>query len=238
MAESFEGADLSGATFWGVDLRGAHFRDVDLTNATMQDVRMVDVNVDGLIDHLTINGVDVTDYVNQRDLWYPLRAMLQPADPENLRATWNALEELWAITLDRAQELPEAKLHESVNGEWSFVQTIRHLVFAIDKWFTVPIVGGTFDPIVLPNRGSDALDWPGRDRDATPTFHEAVAVHAERVASVRDYLASVTETELERTVEVLENGPREVRNCIHVVFEEEFAHNRYARRDLALLSAR
>jgi hypothetical protein len=235
MAEAFEDQNLSGATFWSVDLTEARFRDVNLTNATITDARIVNVEIDGLVDNLTINGVDVTDYVNERDAWYPLRAMLQPADPENLRATWNALEELWAMTLERAQALPEAKLHESVNGEWSFVQTMRHLVFAIDKWFTVPVLGGTFDPIVLPNSGSDALDWPGRDRAATPTSADAIAIRAERASRLRNYLATVTEADLDATVDVLENGPRPVRNCIHVVFEEEFAHNRYARRDLALL---
>jgi dihydrofolate reductase len=43
-------------------------------------------------------------------------------------------------TITRAQALPEGTLHESVNDEWSFVQTLRHLVFAMDKWFTAPIL--------------------------------------------------------------------------------------------------
>lgn len=47
-------------------------------------------------------------------------------------------------------------LHESVNEEWSFVQTLRHLVFAMDKWFTAPILGDRFHPIGLPNTGSVA----------------------------------------------------------------------------------
>jgi len=35
----------------------------------------------------------------------------------------------------------------------------------------------------------------------------------------------------------LENGTNPLLECIYTVFEEEFWHNRYARRDLAELSA-
>jgi hypothetical protein len=235
MAESFEGQDLSGATFWGVDLSGAHFRDVNLTDATVKNAWLVNVDIDALIDKVVINGVDVTAYVNERDRWHPLRAMLRPPDPEGMRAAWTALEDVWATTIERARKLPEAKLHESVNGEWSFVQTMRHLVFAMDKWFTVPVLGEGFDPMVLPNSGSDDLDWPGRDRTADPTLAEALEVRAGRAQRLREYLATVTAMELEKTVEVLENGTTPIRECVYTVFEEEFEHNRYATRDLAQL---
>jgi DinB family protein/pentapeptide repeat protein len=235
MAESFEDQDLSGATFWGVDLTGAHFRDVNLTNATVTSAWLINVDIDALIENVSINGVDVTAYVNERDPWYPLRAMLRPADPEGMRTAWAALEDLWAATIERARALPEEKLHESVNGEWSFVQTVRHLVFATDKWFTVPVLGGSFHPMVLPNSGSDALDWPGRDRAADPTIEEALEVRSERSQRFREYLSTVTDAELDRTVEVLENGPNPVRECVYTVLEEEFGHNRYATRDLAQL---
>jgi DinB superfamily/Pentapeptide repeats (8 copies) len=235
MAESFEGQDLSGATFWGVDLSGAHFRDVNLTDATVKNAWLVNVDIDALIDKVVINGVDVTAYVNERDRWHPLRAMLRPPDPEGMRAAWTALEDVWATTIERARKLPDAKLRESVNGEWSFVQTMRHLVFAMDKWFTVPVLGEGFDPMVLPNSGSDDLDWPGRDRTADPTLAEALEVRAGRAQRLREYLATVTATELEQTVEVLENGTTPIRECVYTVFEEEFEHNRYATRDLAQL---
>jgi hypothetical protein len=238
MAESFVQQDLSAAVFWGVDLSGARFRDANFTDAKITDAWLVNVDIDALIDNVTINGVDVTDYVNERDPWYPLRAMLRPADPEGMRTAWAALEEVWATTIARARGLPEEEVHESVDGEWSFVETLRHLVFAIDKWFTAPVLGAQFHPIVLPNSGSDHLDWPGRDRDATPTFAEALAVRAERAMSVRAYLEAVTPAELTKDVEVLENGVTPVRECLFVVFEEAFAHNRYANRDLATLESR
>ena len=234
MPEEFEG-DLAGAVFWGADLSGARFRDVNLTDAKISHSWLVNVDIDALVDKVVINGVDVTAYVNERDPWYPLRAMLRPIDPEGMRAAWAALEDEWAETITKAQALPEDMLHESVNDEWSFVQTLRHLVFAMDKWFTVPVLGEGFHPMVLPNSGSDDLDWPGRDRSADPTLAEALVVRADRASRLSGYLEAVTPSELDTTVEVLENGTTPIRECVYTVFEEEFEHNRYATRDLAQL---
>ena len=236
MTQEFEG-DLQGAVFWGADLRGARFRDVDLTGARISHAAVVNVEIDAFVDALVVNGVDVTAYVNERDAWYPLRAMLQPADPVGMRATWAALEDAWAKTVSRAQALPQAMVYESVNDEWSFVQTVRHLVFAMDKWFTAPVLGEGLHPIGLPNTGSVDLPWPGLDYDLTPSLDDALAVRADRVSRFRAFLASIAPTELARTVDVLENGAHSLADCIGVVFEEEFWHNRYAQRDLSQLEA-
>ena len=105
MPEEFEG-DLAGAMFWGADLSGAGFRDVNLTGATISHAWFVNVDIDALIDAVVINGVDVTAYVNERDPWYPLRAMLRASNPEDMRATWAALEEEWAKTIDDGDSAP------------------------------------------------------------------------------------------------------------------------------------
>ena len=228
MPEEFEG-DLAGAVFWGADLTGAHFRDVNLTDATISHAWLVNVDIDAMVDTVVINGVDVTAYVNERDPWYPLRAMLRPSDPEGMRATWAALEAEWAKTVQQAQALPEAMLHESVGDEWSFVQTLRHLVFAMDKWFTAPVLGEGFDPIGLPNSGSVDFPWPDLEYDLAPSFAEALAVRADRAARFRDALASLAPADLSRPIEVLENGTNPLEECLDTVFEEEFWHNRYAR---------
>jgi hypothetical protein len=154
-----------------------------------------------------------------------------------MRAACAALEDEWAKTITRAQALPEDRLHESVNGEWSFVQTLRHLVLAMDKWFTAPILGAGFHPIGLPNTGSADFPWPGLDDNLTPSVSEALAVRADRAARFRGYLATVAATDFTRPVDVLENGTNPVQECIYTVFEEEFWHNRYALRDLAQLEA-
>ncbi len=171
--------------------------------------------------------------MNERDPWYPLRALIRAPEPEGMRTALTALENSWAATIARASELPEAKLHQSVNGEWSFVETLRHLVFAIDKWFTVPLVGGNFHLMGLPNRGSTDFPWPGLDRNASPTFGEAVEARAERLKRLSAYLETLAPADLTTTVEILENRTNPVRECLFTVFDEEFAHNRYASRDLA-----
>jgi len=155
-----------------------------------------------------------------------------------MRAAWAALEAEWATTIALAEALPEETRHESVDGEWSVVQTLRHIVFAMDKWFTAPILGEGFHPIGLPNSGSVDFPWPGLEDDRSPSYAEALAVRTERAARFREYLASVDAGALDRSVDVLENGVNPVRECIHTVFEEEFWHNRYARRDLELLASR
>jgi hypothetical protein len=237
MSKEFEG-DLAGAVFWGADLTGARFRDVDLSDVTISHAWLRNVDIDAWVDRLVVNGVDVTEYVNLRDRWYPLRTMLRPSDPAGMRSTWSALEDEWATTIGLADELPESALHESVDGEWSFVQTLRHIVFAIDKWFTVPILGEPFDPIGLPNSGSVDEPWPGIEQHAEPSISDALRSRADRAARVADFLDSLTIDEFSRSIDVLENGPHPLVECIYTVFEEPFWHNRYARRDLEILRAR
>jgi hypothetical protein len=234
MPEEFEG-DLTEALFWGADMSGARFRDVNLTGARISHAWVIDVDIDAFVDKLVVNGVDVTDYVNERDEWYPVRAMIRASDPEGLRAAWAALEEVWASTIARAQALGEDKAQESVNEEFSFVQTVRHLVMAMDKWFTAPILGEGFSEIGLPNTGSLDFPWPGLDYSVKPSLAEALAVRADRSANFRAYLADVDPSEFPREVEILENGTVPLLECLQTVMEEEFWHNRYAARDLALL---
>jgi len=237
MPEEFEFRAMKGASFWGVDLEGATFRDVDLTGVTISHARVVDVSIDAFVERLTVNGVDVTNHVNAHDAWFPLRAMVHASDPAGMRATWEALETAWAPVIVRGAALPPEQQHRSVDGEWSFVETLRHLVFAMDKWCTVPVLGGTFAPMGLPNTGSREFGWPGVDLDLDPPLADVLDVRADRAARFRDYLATLEPDALGRAVEVLENGTSAVAECIFVVFEEEFQHLRYATRDLDHLEA-
>jgi hypothetical protein len=234
MPGEFEG-DLTEAVFWGADMSGARFRDVNFTGARISHAWVVDVDIDAFVDKLVVNGVDVTDYVNERDEWYPVRAMIRASDPDGLRAAWAELEVVWAPTIARAQALGEEKAQESVNEEFSFVQTVRHLVFSMEKWFNMPILGESFHAMGLPNTGSLDFPWPGLDYAVTPSLAEALAVRADRAATFRAYLATVDAADFSRDVEVLENGKVTVLECLQTVMEEEFWHNRYAMRDLALL---
>ena len=138
----FERANLRDAEFRSSYLIGARFAAVDLTGAVMRGVDLVDVDISGQIENLTINGVDVAPLITaELDRRYPERAAMRPTTPEGFRAAWDIVERLWAGTVDRARQFDPALLHESVGGEWSFTETLRHLVFATDAWIRRAVLG-------------------------------------------------------------------------------------------------
>jgi hypothetical protein len=234
----FEDADLSRSQFLEVDLTGARFEGANLTDVTMNEVWLVNVAIDGMIANLNINGVDVTSYVHaELTRTNPERALLMPTDPDGMRASWREVSARWDAAIERAQRLPEATLQASVNGEFSFVQTLRHLVFGIDKWVIVPILDGTFSPIGLPNTGSLDFPWPDLDRETSPSFAEALAVWRDRNDRIAHFLADLDPSVLTETRVVLENGAAPVQACVHAILGEGVAHLGYAVRDLDVLTA-
>ena len=60
----------------------------------------------------------------------------------------------------------------------------------------------------------------------------------ERADRFRAWLDELEAADLTREVEVLENGTVTVHDCVFTVLEEEFEHDRYADRDLAVLERR
>jgi len=138
----FDHADLSGARFREVDLSGAQFREIDLSGVVMRGVELCNVDMYGEIENLIINGVDVGPLIDaELNRRYPERAKMRPADPAGFREAWDTVERLWDGTVQRARGLPPEQLHESVDGEWSFIETLRHLVFATDAWVRRAIGG-------------------------------------------------------------------------------------------------
>ncbi len=243
----FERADLSGAQFWASDLAGARFRGVDLRNVVMRGVELCDVDINGEIRNLTINGVDVGPLIEaELDRRDPDRAKMRPADPAGFREAWDILGRLWAGTVERARRLPPERLHESVDGEWSFTETLRHLLFATDAWVGRAILGDTspWEPLGLPwGEMPDTPEVP-RDRDARPSLDAVLALRQTRLAMVRDVLAGLTDESLAaQTAPAGDFGwpplaSRPVRECLLIVLNEEWEHRLYAERDLAVLEAR
>lgn len=234
-----EGEDFAKATVWGVNFAGANFEDVNFTDATMKRVWLRNVTVDGFVERLVVNGVDVTDTVNAGDPWWPLRGMLRPSDGDGHRAAWVALRDAWSELIASAREVSTEAFGISVNGEWSLRDTLRHLVFVTDKWLFAPLIGATeFAPIGLSNSGSRDYPWPGVDKDADPDPNEVVAAYVERSRRVSEYLATFDPAGLPAEVEILENGTMPAAECLYAVFEEEFEHLRYATRDLSIVRQR
>jgi len=242
----FIGADLHGSRFERTDLTGAQFRAVDLTGVVMRGVELVDVSIDGEIQNVTINGVDIAPLINaELDRRYPDRPRMRPADPAGFREAWEILERLWAGTVDRARRLQPGLLHESVDGEWSFIETLRHLVLATDCWVRRTILGdpAPWDPLGLPwDEGADTPGLPC-DRDARPSLDAVLALRRDRMATVREVIDGLTEDSLADHTEPVE-GPGwppsrsyPVRECLLVVLNEEWQHRLYAERDLDALQA-
>ncbi len=126
----FERADMAGALFTTVRLNGARFRACELNQVVMRGVEIADTTIDGEIQGLVVNGVDVAPLVEaELDRRHPDRPKFRPSTPEGFREAWDINERLWESTVTRACRLPPALLHESVEGEWSFIETLRHLAF-------------------------------------------------------------------------------------------------------------
>jgi hypothetical protein len=246
---TFTGSDdLQGAEFTDADLRGARFRRADLSGVVMRavDVREADIDAPWLFDGesvLRVNGVDVIPLVEaELNRRFPGRARRRATDPDGLRAAWAALERTWAGTLERAAAMPAGIVDVSVGGEWSFAQTLRHLVMATDTWLGRAILGieQPFHPIGQPNA---EYETDGNDMSifatVTPSYADVLEVRAGRVGMVRDFLATVTSDDLAqaRKNPWAPEYPETVLSCLHVILAEEWEHHRYAVRDLDAIDA-
>jgi hypothetical protein len=239
--------DLRDSRFERVDLSGSAFREVDLSRVVMRGVELVDVDIYGEFMNVTINGVDIGPLIEaELNRRYPDRSKMRPADPDGFRAAWRILERLWDGTVARARRLDPALLHESVDSEWSFIETLRHLTFATDSWLGRAILGdpSPWDPLELPWDGMP--DTPGvpRDRSARPSLDTVLELRRDRMSTVRDFLAGLTSQRLDGHTEPVEapGWPRPrsypVRECLLIILNEEWEHRLYAERDLGFLEGR
>jgi hypothetical protein len=240
--------DLRGAEFIEVDLRGARFVGADLSGVVMRGVQLEGAQLDAPWlssgdTFLRVNDVDVIPLVEaELDRRFPGRALRRAADPDGLRTAWAALERTWTATLDRVAAMPAGTADVSVDGEWSFAQTLRHLVLATDMWLGQAVlrVEQPFHAVGLVDSGTEA---DGFDTSvlttSAPSFEEVLEARAGRVAQVRDFLADVTVDDLAapRRNPHDANCPETVRSCLHVILEEEWEHHRYAVRDLGVIEA-
>jgi hypothetical protein len=252
----FARVSLRGATFTEVDLTGASLRDVDLTGADlrgcalhgtrMRGVELLDVNIYGELQNAVVNGVDIAPLVDaELNRRMPERAKMRPEDSDGFREAWAVLERLWDGTAARARTLPEDALHRSVDDEWSFIETLRHLNFASAAWVGRMVLGNPspWHPWDLP--WDEAPGWEGIpwDREARPSLDEVLAVRTERRAMVRQVMESLNDERLASEVSRTEPGwPRvegmPLRDCLLIVLNEEWEHRLYAERDLDVLTGR
>jgi RimJ/RimL family protein N-acetyltransferase len=250
MAADYARSDqFRGARIHLCDLAGLEIRDCEVSGLKIVDCYGGNIYLGGDFERLVVNDVDVTAYVEgELDRQHPTRVLArEAASPDDYRGAWNSIETLWEATLDRARLLPEAMLHEQVDGEWSFVETQRHLLFANDAWLGSAVLEeeAPYHPWGFPAGGMepDAAAKLGLSLDATPTLDEVLVPRLARMATLRRVVEELTEAELDRVCGQKPAQPypdREyvVRRCLTVVLKEEAEHHRYAVRDLTVLEDR
>jgi hypothetical protein len=232
-------ADLSGSRFRNVDLSGTRIRSALLRDVVITDGWVDGLRIEGEISSLTVNGVDVTGYVEAELVRrHPELGRLRPEDVEGARQAWAEAIARADAVVERARRLPPERLDEQVDGEFSFIQTLRHLLMAFDRWLTGPVFGDPepfFHPYGQPYEGADEGAEQGLDLDARPSLDEVLAVRRQQQQRLTDLLAAATDADLQRTVADPNGGDITVLHCLHVVLNEEWWHHQYATRDLTTL---
>ncbi|SEC72527.1 DinB superfamily protein [Amycolatopsis tolypomycina] len=249
MVSEYAGSDqFRGARVHLCDLTGLEIRDCEVSGLKIVDCYGGEVSLGGDFERVVVNDVDVTAYVEaELDRRHPVRVLARnAASPGEYRAAWDAVETLWSATLERARRLPEAALHERVDGEWSFVETHRHLLFAADAWLGNAVLeeAAPYHPLGFPAGGMPPEESAklGLTVGAKPTLDEVLAPRLARMAAMRRVVDGLTEDALDRVCgrKPADPYPEQeyvVRRCLKVVLKEEAEHHRYAVRDLGVLEA-
>ena len=147
------------------------------------------------------------------------------------------IEQLWAGTVAKASEFDPALLHERVDGEWSFIESSA-------IWSSPPMhgCGGHARRPIAVGPWDEMPDTEGipRDRVARPTLTEVLALRADRMATVRQVVGSLTDEQLAGSTTPVPDraGPhrRAPRpQVLGTILDEEWWHRQFAERDLAAL---
>jgi hypothetical protein len=234
--------EFEGATFVKASFKGATLRFSDVSGVTMRSVDVDGLDIDShdlAFGSLFVNGVDVVPLVDaELNRQFPGRELQKSQTPEGLREGWLAVQAAWQTTVD---DTPPHKVDAHVEHEWSLAQTLRHLVLATDAWLRGGILQ-VQQPFHEAGQIFTGAAEMGFDmsifRADLPTYEEILAVRAERQQMVTDFLATATPELLAEQRDNPWGGGDwhpSVGDCLRVILEEEWAHLRYIRRDLALL---
>ncbi|MBD3945223.1 DinB family protein [Nocardioides ganghwensis] len=233
--------DFEGATFVRTSFKGATLRHSDVSGVTMRSVDVDGLDIDShdlFMGSLVVNGVDVVPLVDaELNRRFPGRELQKAQTPDGLREGWVAVQAAWASTV---ADTPPALVDAHVEDEWSLAQTLRHLVLATDTWLRGGIlrIEQPFHEIGQIFTGAAEMGFDTSIfRVDAPAYDEVLEVRAERQQMVTDFLATVTPEVLaeERDDPWGFDWKPTVGDCVRVILEEEWAHLRYVRRDLALL---
>ena len=233
--------EFEGASFLRSSFAGATFRSSDLSGVKMRSVDVGGLDIDShdlFFGSLFVNGVDVVPLVEaELNRQFPGRELQKAQTPEGLREAWTAVQAAWRTTVD---ETPREHVDAHVEDEWSLAQTLRHLILATDCWLRGANRGELqpFHEIGLIFTGAAEMGFDvSIFRAEPPTYEEILTVRAERQQMVTEFLGTATPELLAQMRQDPWGGDWQptVGDCVRVILEEEWAHLRYIRRDLALL---
>ena len=225
---------------------GARLHSPDFEEARITDGHFAGAEISGFIGGLRINGVEVEPLIRaELERRCPERVLLRATDPRGLADGWATVKGRWEATMARAQALPQELLYERVDLEWSFVETLRHLIFATDCWLRrmvlqVPL---PYHPWGLAGAWLTDPASLGVDAAASPSLEQVLPVRRQRQAEAEQTFANLTADQLGRICTPPEtpghpNRPEPVLHCLQVILNEEWLHNEYAERDLSVLQSR
>ena len=240
--------DWSHSRFEEVDFSQSRFHNVYFQDTVIRGAWLQRVDIDGLVDQVTINGVDVGPLIEaELDRRDPDRTLVRPTDADGFRARLGGRR----TPLGRRRSAragaargpaARARRRRVVLHRDAAAPRLRHR--------RLGAAGGPGRPGALPPARAgphrDAGRHPGGAArpDARPSLDEILAVRAERMATVARVLGELTDERLDGMTEpVLEPGyPASesfpVRRCLGTVINEEWLHREFAERDLAVLEAR
>jgi hypothetical protein len=227
--------EFEGATFVQASFTGAKMRFSDVSGVTMRGMDVDGLDIDShdlFFGSLIVNGVDVVPYVEaELNRRMPERAQMSPTD---VAGFWSAFG-----TMETVDATPRETWDDHVEDEWSLAQTLRHLVLATDAWLGRGIhrIEEPWHPIGQQFTGAAEMGFDMSVFREPESHEEILEVRAERQQQVTDFLSTVTPEVLAEERDGPWGGSWKptVGDCIRVILEEEWAHLRYVRRDLALL---
>ena len=244
---TFDGVDLRGGRFTSVDLRGADFRSVDLSGVVMRGVDLVDVDIRGELDHPRSTASTWCPW------WRPSWTGATRSGPGCARRTppASARPGTSSSGSGRTRSIGRVPVPTSAAppvGRRGVVlrrdappPRVRHgRLGATGRARRSVAVGSPRPPL------DEMPDTPGvpRDRGARPTLEVVLELRRSRMSTVRRFVDALTVASLAAETEPVEGPgwplPRHypVRQCLLVVFNEEWEHRLYAERDLDVLVAR
>ncbi len=240
MTTYFGTKEFEGATFVKTSFKGATLRFSDVSGVSMRGVDVDGLDIDShdlFFGSLLINGVDVVPLVDaELNRQFPGRELQKAQTPEGLREGWNAVQSAWQHTVTNT---PPDLVDAPIDDEWSLAQTLRHLILATDAWLGGGILQKEqpFHEIGQIFTGAAEMGFDmSIFRVDPPAYEEILAVRAERQRQVTEFLGTATVDLLaEERADPWGGGDwrPSVGDCIRVILEEEWAHLRYIRRDLA-----